>query len=179
MSRFCTEKIVTWTILHTIFTRKWSVLETSGWLNYFIRTPQAEGDSKCLLCAFYMWYDLTYSLRTCSIGQSPSWEANRFAASQEIPRILWNSKVHYRIHKCPPPVPLLSWLYPVHIPTFHFLKIHLNIILPSTPGSPQWSLSPRFPTKTLYNPLPYHICATYPAHLILLDFITCTILGEE
>ena len=47
-------------------------------------------------------------LPTYSMVQSPSWEANWFAASQEIPRILWNPKVHYRIHKLPPPVPILG-----------------------------------------------------------------------
>ena len=86
-------------------------------------------------------------------------------------------KVHYRIHKCPPPVPILSQLDPLHTPTSHFLKIHLKIILPSAPGSPQWSLSLRFPQQNPVHASP--ICATCPAHLILLDFTTCTILGEQ
>jgi len=35
-----------------------------------------------------------------SMEQSPSREANRFAASQEIPRFLCKPKVHSRSHKC-------------------------------------------------------------------------------
>jgi hypothetical protein len=50
---------------------------------------------------------LTYLL-TYSMEQSPSWEANCSAASQEIPRILWNPKVHHLTHKPTPPVPILS-----------------------------------------------------------------------
>jgi hypothetical protein len=43
-----------------------------------------------------------------------------------------------------------NWLYPEPVqsspyPKSHFLKIHVNIILQSTHGSPQWSLSLRFP----------------------------------
>ena len=69
--------------------------------------------------------------------QSPSWEANYFAASQEIPRISRNPKVHYRTHKRPPPVSILGQPNPVHIPTSHLRKIRPIIIHPSMPRSPQ------------------------------------------
>ena len=111
--------------------------------------------------------------------QSPSWAANWFAASQEIPRISRNPKVHYRTHKRPPPVPILGQPNPVHIPTSHLLEIHPNINHPSAPRSPQWSPSLRFPHQDPIHPLSSPIRATCPAHLILLDFINSTVLGEE
>jgi hypothetical protein len=46
-------------------------------------------------------------------------------------------------------------------------------------GSPRWLFSLSFPTKTLYTPLLSPLHATYLAHLILLDFITQTILDDE
>ena len=117
---------------------------------------------------------LTYLL-TYSMMQSPSWEANWFAASQEITRISPNPKVHYRTHKRPPPVSILGQPNPVHIPTSHLLEIHPNIIHPSTPRYPQWSSSLRFPHQDPIHPLSSPIRATFPAHLILLDVITRTI----
>ena len=126
----------------------------------------------------YLVSSYTYLL-THSMVQSPSWEANWFAASQEISRISRNPKVHYRTHKRPPPVSILGQPNPAHIPTSHLLEIHPNVIHPSTPRSPQRSPSVRFPHQDPIHPLSSPIRATCPAHLILLDFITRTILGEE
>ena len=94
-----------------------------------------------------------------SMVQSPSWEANWFAASQEISRISRNPKVHYRTHKCPPPVCILGQPNPVYIPTSHLLEIHPNIIHPSMPRSPHWSPSLRFPHQDTIHPPPLpHTC---------------------
>ena len=63
---------------------------------------------------------------------------------------------------CPYPEPAQSSPYP----TSHFLKIHLNIILPSTPWSPKWFLSLGFPHQILVHatPLPHTRYVPRPSH---------------
>ena len=108
--------------------------------------------------------------------RSPSWKANRFSVNQEISSKLWNPKVHYRYHKCPPPVPILSQLDPVQTTTSYF---RLNIILPSMQGTHKWCPSLMFPHQNPVYSSHLPVRDTCPAYLILFDFITRTILYEE
>ena len=62
---------------------------------------------------FSLLPSFTTYLLTFSIQHSPSWGADQFSANQEIPRILRTPKVHYRIHKWTPSVPILRQLDPV------------------------------------------------------------------
>ena len=96
--------------------------------------------------------------------QSTSWEANRSPASQKIPHILWYLKVKYHIHISPPPFPILSQINPS--PSWRSILIltsHIHLGLPS-------GLFPSYlPTKMMYAIPLFPICATWPAHFILLN----------
>ena len=96
---------------------------------------------------------------------------------KKFPLILWNPKVHYHIHKCPPPVPILSQIDTVHTLTSHFLKTHFNIILPFMPGSSKRSVFLKFShlNPVCTSPLPY-TCWRH-THLICLDLITQIVFG--
>jgi hypothetical protein len=102
-----------------------------------------------ILFYFNLPYLLTYLLHIVE-----TLKTNRFSASPIRPYIL-NLKAQYRIYKCQTAVPILSQINAVHTRKSHFLKIRLNIILPSKPGPSKWFFASGFPTKTLHTPLPF------------------------
>jgi hypothetical protein len=92
-----------------------------------------------------------------SMQRCPSWEAKRCSASQEIPHILWNPKVHYRIHKSPPSsLSSVNQSSPRSLSTswicILILSFHQRL------GLPSGLLPSGLPTKLLYALLSPHTC---------------------
>jgi hypothetical protein len=57
--------------------------------------------------------------------QRPSSEANSHLDNKEVPHLLWNPQIYYRVHKSPTLVPILNQMNPIHSMLIYFFKIHL------------------------------------------------------
>jgi hypothetical protein len=97
------------------------------------------------------------------------WEAASCSSTQGLNDISRNQKVHYRLHKSPPQVPILIQINPDHTTLSYHCKIHFNIIHPPTSSSSQWSF--------FHLTFPPVIVAC-PAHNILLDLIILIMLAQ-
>jgi len=90
----------------------------------------------------------TQSVTDNAMEQSPSWEADRFSASQETPSILWNLKFHYQIYKSPQTVPILIQINAAHASQSHFWSSILIVSFPLCLGLPSGLFPPGLHTKS-------------------------------
>ena len=107
------------------------------------KTSKEADELRSILCVYWSCHLLNSLLAPWSRVLPEKLTVSQLV--KEIPRILWNPKVHYQIKKCPPPAPIRNQLDSIHAPTSNFLEILLNIILPNKPGSSKWPISLRFP----------------------------------
>jgi hypothetical protein len=128
-----------------------------------------EGGENCIMRSFIIC--------TNSMELTPPWEATSCSATQEFPNILYNPKVHYRVHKSPPLVPVPSQMNPVHTaPSILRSILVLSSRLPL--GLPSSLIPCGFRTKILHGFLFLPKRATCLAHPSLLDMSILITLEE-
>jgi len=98
--------------------------------------------------------------------RSPSWEANNHSSNPKIPCLLWNPKVHYRVHKSTSLDLNLSQMHPVHKFPPSYPKIHSNLIFPLMARSSECTFPYKFSNRNIvcishlshacYMPRPFH-----------------------
>jgi hypothetical protein len=107
------------------------------------------------------------------IKLSTSWEATSFSAAKECPQLLWNPRVHYRVHKAHHWARLIQSIQPHYISLRFFL----------TPSShPHLCLSIGLFLSVHQNPVGSPLLlmrVTCPVHLIILDLKILILCGEE
>ena len=123
----------------------------------------------CLVCI------LLYIHLFNSTEHSPFWQVCSSSPNKAIRPLLYNSKVHYHVHKSPPLVTVVSQINPLHpSPRTSVFEIKFDITSLFTSRSSQCFFPARFRTKILFAFLFFLIRVKCGAHLILL--IMC---GEE
>jgi hypothetical protein len=82
--------------------------------------------------ALIFFFKVNYYSPTYSVVRGPPWKADSRSAGQKTLRLLWNPKVHFRVHKNPPLNPIINQTIPFH-PIC--IRSAFNICLPSKPKS--------------------------------------------
>jgi hypothetical protein len=114
---------------------------------------------------------ITFNNIAISMEQS-YWQTNSRSTNQEISRLLWNPKFHYRVHNSPPLDPVLSQINSVR----NFSPCSSNIILLSTPKTSKCPFPSDFPTK--FCTISHHSDARYITRLSHPHYCHLIIFGD-